>query len=333
MKRLIIALLMAILIAGCSAPAEKNYIKLNGFTQGTTYSITYYDSLDRNFAQPIEIILEQIDSSMSVYRKNSIINRFNESTKGIEVDSLLAKVVAISLQINQQTNGAFDMTVGPLVREWGFHAKQGEVPTKQTIEHYNKLVGIDMIELTGLSLSKKEPEVAIDVNAIAQGFTVDVIAEYLEDKHVTNYLVEVGGEIRASGISPRGKHWLVGIDKPEENALSGENLQVIISLSGKSLVTSGNYRKFFVRDGVKYSHTIDPTTGYPVTHSLLSATVIDLTAARADALATAFMVMGTEKTKQWLEHNPEVEAYLIFANQAGEFQVWMSAAMQKRIVE
>ena len=135
------------------------------------------------------------------------------------------------------------------------------------------------------------------------------------------------------GLSTRGKHWLVGVDRPEDHALSGESLQVILSLSGESLVTSGNYRKFFVKDGIRYSHTIDPSTGYPVDHTLLSATVIDKTSARADALATAFMVMGTQPTKDWVLKNPDVEVYLIYSDELGEFQIWMSESMKKRVVE
>ena len=325
--------LFIVLMASCTSTTTKDYIRLNGFTQGTTYSITYADSLNRDFAAPIEDILERVDSSMSLYRKNSIINNFNQSQTGIEVDSLLAHVVELSLLYSHQTDGAFDITIGPLAREWGFHAKKGEMPDAETVERLKQFTGSGMINLDGLHITKKFPDVIIDVNAIAQGYTVDLIAEFLEAMDICDYLVEVGGEIRSKGKSPRGKHWLVGIDKPEENALSGENLQVIISLSGESLVTSGNYRKFFVREGVKYSHTIDPTTGYPVTHSLLSATVIDKTSARADALATAFMVMGTERTKKWLSANPKVDAYLIFTNDAGDYEIWMTEGMKKRVVE
>lgn len=270
---------------------------------------------------------------MSLYRENSIINNLNRSEKGMEVDSLLAQVVNLSLMYSAQSNWAFDITVGPLAKVWGFHAKRGEIPDEQTIERLKNLTGPDMISISGNIITKATPEVMIDVNAIAQGYTVDLLAEFLENQGVKNYLVELGGEIRTKGISSRGKNWLVGVDKPVDNAMSGENLQVIIGLSGESLVTSGNYRKFFVREGVKYSHTINPATGYPVTHSLLSATVIDITSARADALATAFMVMGVDKTKEWLGENPGVEAYLIYSNQNGDYEVWMTKGFEKRIVD
>jgi len=293
----------------------------------------YYDSLNRDFSESINIILEKIDSSMSLYRDNSIINAFNNSSNGIAIDSLLAEVVMHSLRYAQETNGAFDITVGPLVKAWGFHAKKGEMPEDKTIRDLMKFIGSEMIELNNLFLGKKHPKVKIDVNAIAQGFTVDQIAQNFENEGIGNYLIEVGGEVRTLGKSPRGAHWLVGVDKPDDNALSGDNLQVIIKLSGESLVTSGNYRKFFVKDGVKYSHTIDAQTGYPVSHSLLSATVLDSTATRADALATAFMVMGKERVIEWLLSNPGIEAYLVYSDEKGDFQVWMSEGMRERIVE
>lgn len=333
MKKLAYLIVFVLTIIGCQNKSPKNYIKLNGFTQGTTYAITYFDKQNRDFSMQVEDILERVDSSMSLYRDNSIISQWNRSAQGIQVDTLLAQVVIQSLQINDQTDGAFDITIGPLARAWGFHMKRGEMPDQQTIDSLVKFTGHNMINLNGLNLSKAYPEVIIDVNAIAQGYTVDLLSDYLEMQGVNDYLVELGGEVRTLGESPSGKKWRVGVDKPIDNALSGETLQVVLSLSGESLVTSGNYRKFFVKDGVKYSHTIDPVSGYPVSHSLLSATVIDSTAARADALATAFMVMGLNRAKEWLSVNPEVEAYLIYSNDQGDYQVWMSENMLKRDVE
>ncbi len=329
-KKILLAITLFSL-AACTGSQQRDYIKIKGFTQGTTYNITYFSPDKKNLTPAIEELLERVDSSMSVYRENSIINSFNNSQEGFLLDSLLAETVMLSQQYNEQTQGAFDITIGQLVKAWGFHAKKGEMPDDQTIKQLKKTAGPNMIELNGLYLSKKHPEVMIDVNAIAPGYTVDVISDYLEELSITDYLVELGGEIRTSGKSPRNSKWLVGIDKPQENSIPGEDLQVIIELSDEALVTSGNYRKFFVRDGVKYSHTIDPVNGYPAKHSLLSATVIDKKSSRADALATAFMVMGVEKTKEWLSKNPEIEAYLISSNLQGQFEVWMTEGLQKRI--
>ncbi|MDY0348857.1 MAG: FAD:protein FMN transferase [Tenuifilaceae bacterium] len=329
-KRLLLAITLFSLVA-CTAQQQKEYIKIRGFTQGTSYHITYYSPEEKNLSPEIDVLLERVDSSMSVYRKNSVINAFNNSSKGYLLDTLLANIVMLSQQFNTETDGAFDITLGPLVDAWGFHAKRGEMPHAHTIEQLKIATGANMIELNDLYLSKKHPGVMIDVNAIAPGYTVDVISDYLEQQCITDYLVELGGEIRTAGKSPRNTKWLVGIDKPIENSISGEDLQVIIELSNEALVTSGNYRKFFVRDGVKYSHTIDPKTGYPVRHSLLSATVIDKKSARADALATAFMVMGVEKSKEWLSRNSGVEAYLISSNTEGEYEIWMTEGLQERI--
>jgi len=333
MKRLTISLLIALAATSCSTQKTRDYNQLRGFTQGSTYNIIYYDSLNRDLSVPIDALLEQVDSSMSLYRENSVINTFNSSEKGMQVDSLLAHVVELSLLYYQETEGAFDITVGPLVKAWGFYAKKGETPDLETLQGLTRFLGSDMLELNDSFLKKRHPEVKIDANAIAQGYTVDLIANYFEQIGIKNYLVEIGGEVRSLGISPRGDSWLVGVDRPEDNALSGESLQVIIKISGESLVTSGNYRKFFVKDGVKYSHTIDPKTGYPVSHTLLSATVLDKTAARADALATAFMVMGKEKVIEWLDKHKGVETYLVYSDDNGDFQVWMSEGMRERIVE
>lgn len=328
-----IILVTLLLITSCSTRTKREYRQIRGFAQGTTFNIQYYHPQNRDLSDPIGQILERIDSSMSVYRDNSIINAFNASQEGIEVDSLLAQVVEQSLQCHRQTNGAFDITVGPLVKAWGFYARQNQVPSDDTIAHLMGFIGDGMIALDGLFLGKKHAEVKIDVNAIAPGFTVDRIAAYFEKIGIKDYLVEVGGELRSLGNSPRGTPWRVGIDRPDDHAVSGENLQAIIEISGQSLVTSGNYRKFFMKDGVRYSHTIDPTTGRPVEHSLLSATVLDSTSARADALATAFMVMGKDKAIQWLQANPGVEVYLIYSDEKGNYQVWMSEGIKKRIVD
>ena len=320
-----------IFFSGCIKQTNKDYIKLTGFTQGTTYGVIYYDSQGRNFSNEIESILLKIDTSMSVYNPKSAINAFNNSESGIEVDTMLAEVVKLSSSINEETYGAFDITVGPLVSIWGFHMKKGEMPTKEKVDSILISIGSTKIELHNQFLSKTSKDVMIDVNAIAQGYTVDVLARFLKAKGVNNFLIELGGEIITSGQSPRGDKWIVGVDKPVDNAAPGESFQVKLSISNSALVTSGNYRKFFVRDGVKYSHTIDPKTGFPVTHSLLSATVIDRTAARADALATAFMVMGVDSTKSWLARNPGVEVYLIYSNTKGDYEVWMSEGVRKMI--
>lgn len=333
LKVIISSILLGLITLSCNFQKAKDYVRISGFAQGTTYSIIYYDKEARDYSSEIENLLQRIDTSMSVYNPKSIINAFNNSDKGIEIDTLLAKVVELSQDYWRESDGAFDITVGPLVKVWGFHAKQGEMPSDMMVKDLMQNIGNEKITLNNLFLSKSLPGVKIDVNAVAQGYTVDVIAELLESKGIQDYLVELGGEIRTSGKSSRGTEWIVGVDKPVDDALSGENLQVRLKLTNHSLVTSGNYRKFFVKDGIKYSHTIDPKTGYPVNHTMLSATVFDNSAARADALATAFMVMGLEKTQQWLQNHPEVTAYIVYSGYNGEYLVWMSEGVTSRIVD
>lgn len=324
---------MFLLVLGLHSCQESNYVRMSGFTQGTTYSITYADKQGRDFSMEIDSIFQAVDHSMSIYNDSSVISRFNQSSQCFPVDSLLAKVVQLSLQVSNETGGAFDITVGPLLREWGFHIKRDETPTQERIYELQKFVGVHHIRLDDHLLCKSNPEVNIDVNAIAPGFTSDLIADFFESRQVFDYLVEVGGEIRTNGVNPKGEKWRVGVDKPVDNAMPGQNFQVIVSISGKALVTSGNYRKFYVRDGVKYSHTINPATGYPVDHSLLSATVVHSSAAQADALATAFMVMGVDLVKAWLKNNPDVETLLIFDTPHGKYDMWMSDGFKELVVE
>jgi thiamine biosynthesis lipoprotein len=331
--RIIASALFFALMISCTAKSPRDYLRVSGFAQGTTYSILYFDSQKRDFSEEIERLLLNIDNSMSVYNPESTINGFNNSENGFEIDTLLAEVVILSQKYWEETNGAFDITVGPLVSAWGFHAKQGGMPTDEEIKKLIQNIGNDKIALNNLYLSKTQPGVKIDVNAVAQGYTVDVIADFLEDKEVTDYLVELGGEIRTSGKSSRGSEWIVGVDKPVDDAISGEQLQVKLKITSGSLVTSGNYRKYFVKDGVKYSHTIDPKTGYPVTHSVLSTTVLDKVAARADALATTFMVMGLDATQKWLEKNPEVDVYIVYSDEKGDYRVWMSKGIKERVID
>ncbi len=323
-----------IFLWGCRGNQPREYLQLRGFTQGTTYNILYHHRLSTNFADSVEAILAQIDSSMSLYNQSSTVSKFNRNPNGLLIDPLLAKAVGLSLALTEETSGAFDITVGPLVAVWGFYGKKGELPDSNEIGRLKKLVGPSMINLSGGFLAKSNPDVRIDLNAIAQGFTADVVSEFFEKKGVRDYLVEVGGEVRTLGKSPRGDKWIVGVDKPLDHSVSGENLQVKLALSGQSLATSGSYRKFYIRNGVRYSHTIDPGTGYPVGHSLLSATVLSRTSARADALATAFMVMGVELTQQWLATSDYGdEAYLIYSVPGGELRVWMTEGMKQRVVE
>lgn len=316
-----------IIISSCT-PKPKEYIRVEGFAQGTTFSITYYDSLNRNYSASFDSIFFLIDNSMSVYNDSSIISQFNRSEIST-IDSLLAEVFVISDSVYNETQGAFDITVGPVIRAIGFGKDKVKGIDSAKVRSLLPLIGMYHLKLDGLTLIKYKPEVQIDVNAIAQGYTVDVIANFLKSKGVCNFLVEVGGEICANGINSKGTTWVVGLDKPVENAIPGEGIQTKIPLTGgRGLATSGNYRKFIEVDGLKYSHTINPKTGFPELNSLLSATVIAPTAARADAYATAFMVNGLKWSIDFINSNPHVEAYLIYSDNDGKYSVWVSKGLQ-----
>ncbi len=278
----------------------KMYSHLEGKAQGTTFSIIYFDSLERNFVQQADSLFRVIDKSVSLWDSTSIISNFNKNTPNTVADEHFTNIFKRSIEMSKLTEGAFDVTVSPLVKRWGFHFKKNEtMPDSIEIKNLLACCGWQKVRLENGILIKQNPCNQVDFNAIAQGYTVDLVAQFLENKGVSNYMIEIGGEVRTLGKNETGEFWKIGIDKPIENAenTEGRPLERIVSLDGKSLATSGSYRKFIMRDGKKYSHTIDPATGYPIQHNLLSVSVIANNCTDADALATAFMVMGLEKAK------------------------------------
>lgn len=294
----ILAVALIIFIFACdSMKPAKSYIHLEGNAQGTTFSIIYFDSLDRNFAKQTDSLFRVIDKSVSLWDSTSIISNFNKNTPNTVADEHFTNIFKRGMEMSQITEGAFDVTVSPLVKRWGFYLKKNEtMPDSIEIKNLLACCGWQKVRLENGVLIKQNPCNQVDFNAIAQGYTVDLVAQFLENKGVKNYMIEIGGEVRTLGENESGETWHIGIDKPVENT-EGRPLQRIVSLDGKSLATSGSYRKFIIRDGKKYSHEIDPSTGYPIQHNLLSVSVIANNCTDADALATAFMVMGLEKAK------------------------------------
>lgn len=324
MNRTVIVALSVVVCFSCGKQHSKKYLKAEGFTQGTTFSIVYADSLNRDFSSSFDSIFTIIDNSLSIYNDSSVISQVNRNSR-LDVDSMLAQVIAISDLVYRETEGAFDITVGPVVRAIGFGPDKVKGIDTLKVKSLLPLIGMSHLHLNGLTLTKSNPAIQIDVNAVAQGYTVDVVANFLKSKGVVDYIVEVGGEISANGVNSRGTAWVVGVDKPVENALPGENIQTKIYLTnGKGLATSGNYRKFIEVNGSKYSHTINPKTGFPVLNSLLSATVTAPTGAHADALATAFMVKGLEWSTNYINTHPGIDAYFIYSDSSGVYNVWIS---------
>ena len=249
---------------------------------------------------------------MSLWDSTSLISRINRN-ENVKVDSHFTNVFRRSMEISYLTAGAFDVTVSPLVRAWGFSYKKGlPVPDSTSVDSILQFIHFEKVKLHEGFVVKDDPRLELDFNAIAQGYTVDLISEFLESKKINDYLVELGGEVRAKGLNPRDSVWVIGIDKPNPHSIE-HNLQTAVHLDNKSLATSGNYRKFIEKDGKKYSHVIDPHTGFPAEHPLLSVSVIADDCMTADALATAFMVLGLERSFVRLNSLP-VEAYFIYAD-------------------
>ncbi|MFP4366115.1 MAG: FAD:protein FMN transferase [Bacteroidales bacterium] len=286
---------------------------MEGFTQGTSYHIAYNSPDSVDYHEDLKEIFRQIDNSMSVYNPSSVISSINRNENGYEMDDYFISVFERSQEMSEKTGGAFDITVGPLVNAWGFGFTERENINQQLIDSLLQVVGWEKVRLVDRSVEKDHPDIMLDVNAIAKGYTVDVVAEYLDSKGVDDYMVEIGGEIRLKGTNRDNILWRIGVDKPVDDPMAtSRDLQEVLQLTGKSIATSGNYRKFYVKDGQKFAHTINPETGYPVQHNLLSATVVASATMDADAWATAFMVMGLKESMEVANSQPDLEAYFIY---------------------
>ena len=307
------------------------YQKNADFIFGTTYHITY--QCDSNMAAGIKAELLKVDQSLSPFNDKSVITAVNQN-KAVQLDSMFLDVYNLALQISEETDGAFDITVAPLVNAWGFGFKNSTLPSPYQVDSLRQIVGYQKVSLENGHIKKKDPRIMLDCSAIAKGYGCDVIAKYLRSRGVKNFMVEIGGEIVTSGLNPDRLPWKVGVTKPSDDSLStSHELQTVLNVTDMAMATSGNYRNFYYKGGKKYAHTIDPKTGFPVQHNILSATVIAKSCAEADAYATSFMVMGLEKAQKVMERRPELMAYIIYSDQNGENAVWYSPSLRNKIVE
>lgn len=303
--------------------------KDEGMVFGTIYHITYQS--DTNYQKEIEAELQKVDNSLSPFNKTSIISCVNRNEK-VKVDEMFCEVFQLAEKISGDTDGAFDITVAPMVNAWGFGFKTGNPPTRQTIDSLRAIVGFNTVSLQDGYVIKKNPKTMLDCSAIAKGYGTDVVARFLKKKGVQNFMVEIGGEIVVNGNSEKLQPWRIGINKPTDDSLNtSQAIQDVVSVSNIAMATSGNYRNFYYKNGKKYAHTIDPKTGYPVQHNILSATVFAEDCATADAYATSFMVLGLDGAKKILEKHPELCAYLIYSDQKGNNQIWYSPSLQKKL--
>lgn len=306
------------------------YQKCAGTIFGTTYHITYQYGDD--LQQELEAKMKEVDASLSMFNKESTITHVNNN-QPTELSRMFVEVFQQAQKISEDTDGAFDITVGPLVNAWGFGFKNEQLPDKHAVDSLMAIIGYKKVSYDGKKIVKSDPRITLDCSAIAKGYGVDVVARLLEEKGVDNYMVEIGGEVVTRGISEKRVPWKIGVTKPTDDPLlEGNELQTVLNVTDKAMATSGNYRNFYYKGKRKYAHTIDPKTGYPVQHSILSATVLTSTCMRADAYATAFMVMGFEGAQKVLERNPDLMAYIIYDDK-GENKVWYSPSLKDKIAE
>lgn len=331
MKKFIFTIIVSLILASCQTHKPQKTI-LQGLAQGSYYAITYYDSLNRNFQTEIDSIFDLVDKSVSLWNDSSIISKVNRN-EPVELNQIFIDNFNIAQQASALSDGYFDATISPLVAAWGFSYKNGDSITSQLVDSLKQLVNYKAVHIENGKLIKDIPNITLDFNAIAQGYTSDMIAKFLSSKGIHDFLVDTGGEIMAQGCKPDGAAWIVGIEKPAANWDSERNVQERIYLRDKGLVTSGSTRKYVERNGKRYSHCIDPKTGYPVEHNVLSATVIAENSVWADALASICMVMGLEKSLPIIESLEGVEAYYISSNSQGELEIFATEGFRDLIME
>ena len=306
------------------------YQQCSGVIFGTTYHVTY--QYDEDLEAEVVDKLKEVDAALSMFNERSTISKINNN-QAVEPDKMFLDVFQLAQQVSKDTHGAFDITVAPLVNLWGFGFKHTQEPTKHAIDSLRQFVGYQKVSYDGKTIQKQDPRIMLDCSAIAKGYGTDVVARLMDEKGVKNYLVEIGGEVVTRGISEKRVPWKIGVTKPTDDSLHiGNELQTVLNVTDKAMATSGNYRNFYYKGGQKYAHTIDPKTGRPVQHSILSATVVADQCAKADAYATAFMVMGLDRAKQLLEKHPELLVYFIYDDK-GQSRIWYSPSLKDKIQE
>lgn len=328
----IILFLFAAMLIGCTSnkKEELTFHHDSGEIFHTYFHIKYEYS--RSVKDEIMEALERFDQSLNPFRENSIIYKVNNNIP-TELDSLFTEVFSKSMEVSRKTDGKFDVTASPFINAWGFGFKDMDNVTPEKIDSMKAFVGYNKLRIENGAVVKDDPRVQINTSAIAKGYSCDIVADVLQSFGITNYMVEIGGEITMRGTNEKGDCWRIGIDKPTDDALAmNRELQLILSVCDKAVATSGNYRNFYVKDGVKYSHTIDPQTGYPSEQDILGATIIADDCMTADAYATAFMAMGLEKSVEVAKTISGLHYYFIYVKSDGEVDVLFSDEFQQFMV-
>lgn len=332
-RNTLFSILILSLCFSCTKQAPKQ-VKVEGMVQGSYYNISYFSSEnnEQEIKKGIDSIFSAIDNSISLWDENSIVNKVNNNIN-TKLDSIFIENFVVSKKFSKMTYGAFDISVGGLVEAYGFASKEKTKLNDNIIDSLLLLVNYKALEIREDSLIKNIPNQKIDFNAIAQGYTTDKVSEFLVSKGINSFIVDIGGEVRAKGTKPNGKKWTCAIETPNEDNSLERKFDYYLEIEDEAIVTSGNYRKFYIENGKKYSHTINPKTGKSVTHSLLSASVISKDATSADAIATAFMVMGMDSSLVWLKKYPEYEAHFIYSSEDGKLQTYTTAGLKKRLIK
>ena len=310
-KKCLLFFLCIIIAVSCKGTKEtKQYYLYQGEIFRTIFHIKYEHS--KPLDAEIDSVLNAFDLSLNPFNKNSIIYKVNNNIP-VEVDDRFIKVFNQAQEVSKRSDGAFDITCAPLVNLWGFGFNNSEAPTQAAIDSIKQFVGYDKVRLVGRTVEKDDPRVMLSASAIAKGYACDVVAEMLESRGVTNYMIEIGGEVAVKGVNPKNTCWKIEITKPEDDN-TGQPLgrQEVVSLCNGGMATSGNYRSYYLKEGKKYSHIIDPRTGYPVENKMLGISVIMNDCMVADAYATAFMVLGVEATDSLAQTIKGLSYYLIY---------------------
>ena len=316
-----ISVLFGALMLSMACERQPKKMILQGEAQGSYYAITYYDEQGRDFQREIDSIFHAVDLSVNLWVDSSVICKVNRNEE-VKLDDIFIDNFNIAQEAASLSGGSFDPTISPLVSAWGFSAKKGMEITPEVVDSLRALVNYRGVRIEEGKLIKENPAMQLDFNAIAQGYTSDLIAAFLDRQGVSNYLVNNGGEIMARGGKPDGSSWVVGIEKPADRWDADQVVQCRVALRDRGLVTSGSTRKYVERDGKRYSHCINPNTGYPVEHQVLSVTVMAKNSVWADAFASMGMVMGMEKSLEIFKSLEDVEAFYIFVNDKGEMETY-----------
>lgn len=320
----IVYLLVVALFSSCIGNEE--YFTESGSVFHTRFIIKYRAS--KSQSDKIKEELDRFNLSMNPFNPNSIIAKVNNNLD-VEIDDWFYEVFNKSIEVSEKTNGAFDITCAPLVNLWGFGFSKMDSVTPAMVDSIKAFVGYKRVHLNGRKVVKDDSRVMLNCSSIAKGYACDVIARLLEKQGIKNYMVEIGGEVTMNGVNQNGEHWKVGINKPDDKAIGQSNsIEEIVQICGKGgVATSGDYRNFYIKDGKKFAHTINPATGYPAGQNILSATIVANDCMTADAYATSFMVMGVEKAKLLAESIPEIEYFIIYSDENGQHKTAYSKGM------